>query len=78
MDPLAALSAVQPALRPTGPPSGDLAAIFQEGRVLSGEVLQRGDGSSVLIGIGRHRVAAEAQVRLQVGQRFMVLVQYEG
>ncbi len=78
MEPLAALSVVQSALRPSGPPSGDLAALFQEGRVLAGEVLQRGDGSSVLIGIGRHQVAAEAQVRLQVGQRFMLLVQHEG
>jgi len=56
----------------------DLSAVLREGRVLAGEVLQTFDGGALLIGIGRHRIAAQSQVALEAGQRFLFAVEGEG
>ncbi len=64
-----------PALRPAHALSGDLAAVLREGRVLAGEVLERLDGSTVVLGIGRHRVPANAPTELRVGDRLTLQVE---
>ncbi|MBI5432121.1 MAG: flagellar hook-length control protein FliK [Planctomycetes bacterium] len=69
MDPLSLQSTQAVVLRPTG--TGDeLARVLQRGQVVAGEVLQNTDGS-VLLAIGRHRITAQSQVRLEPGQRFL-------
>lgn len=65
-----------PYLQPAHALQGDVAAVLREGRVLAGEVLQRLDGSSLLIGIGgRYRVPANSRAELQPGDRFLFQVQ---
>lgn len=71
MEPVSAHSPTPGALRPALILSADLGAVLQEGRVLAGEVLQRLDGGSVLIGIGEHRVPAQSSVELAPGERFL-------
>lgn len=43
--------------------------------VLQGEVLQLLDGHSIVLGVGAHRVPAETQVELKLGQKFLFQVQ---
>ncbi|MEM7306698.1 MAG: hypothetical protein AAF682_08510 [Planctomycetota bacterium] len=64
--------AVRPAAAGQG---GELSALLREGRVLAGEVLRSMSGGGVLIGIGRHRVPAHTDVRLDPGQRFLFQVE---
>lgn len=75
MEPIAAQQGISPSLRPTLSLHGDLAAVLQHGRVVAGEVMQKLDGGSLLLGVGRHRVAAQAGVELPVGKRFLARVE---
>jgi|GEM_PF-1336024 len=75
MDSIAASSGLTPLLRPAVTLHGDLPSVLREGRILSGEVLQTLDGGSVLIGVGQHRVPADAHVELQPGRRFLFQVE---
>lgn len=45
---------------------------FAEGRIFAAQVLQLLDGGSVILGIGRERIAATSQAALQVGQRLLL------
>lgn len=78
MEPLAAQQGISPSLRPTLSIHGDLAAVLQHGRVVAGEVMQKLDGGSLLLGVGNHRVAAQAGVELPVGKRFLAQVERAG
>ncbi|HUR28752.1 MAG TPA: flagellar hook-length control protein FliK, partial [Planctomycetota bacterium] len=40
-----------------------------EARLVAAEVLQVGDGGSIVLGVGRERIAATSQAALQVGQK---------
>jgi hypothetical protein len=66
------------AVRPVLALDSSLTAVLREGRVVAGEVIQSMDGHSVLIGVGRHRVPADAQVDLQPGERFLARVERSG
>jgi len=74
MESIAANSGLTPLARPTIALQGDLPAMMKEGRVLSGEVMQSLDGGSLLLSIGEHKVAADAQVELEPGQKFRAQV----
>ena len=74
MDPLAIQLGSLQSVRPVLALDGSLTSILREGRMVAGEVLQRMDGGSVLIGLGRHRVPADSQVEMQPGQRFLARV----
>ena len=79
MDPLAIQAGQEArAVRPVLALDASLTAVLREGRVVAGEVLQSMDGHSVLIGVGRHRVPAEAQVDLSPGDRFLARVERSG
>lgn len=78
MEPLAAQQGISPSLRPTLSIHGDLAAVLQHGRVVAGEVMQKLDGGSLLLGVGNHRVAAQSAVELPVGKRFLAQVEKSG
>jgi len=79
MDPIAAQQRISPSLRPSLALSGDLPAVLQHGRVVAGEVMQKLDGGSLLLGLGGHRVPAQSGVELAVGERFLARVeQLEG
>jgi hypothetical protein len=78
MEPLAAQQGISPSLRPTLSIHGDLAAVFQHGRVVAGEVMQKLDGGSLLLGVGNHRVAAQTGVELPIGRRFLAQVEKTG
>lgn len=75
MEPLAASAGLSPLLRPAIALQGDLSAVLQEGRVLSGEVLQTFGGGSVLIGVGEHRVPAQSPAHLSTGERLTLRVE---
>lgn len=75
MEPLAAQQGISPSLRPTLSIHGDLAAVLQHGRVVAGEVMQKLDGGSLLLGVGNHRVAAQSGVELPIGKRFLAQVE---
>ena len=75
MEPLSIQAAGLAAPRSALALGSDLAAVLREGRVVAGQVLERLDGSTVLIGLGRHRVPAESQVELAPGQRFVARVE---
>lgn len=75
MEPLATQAAGLAGTRPVLALAGDLSAVLQEGRLVAGEVLQRLDGGSILIGLGRHRVPAQSQVELAPGERFVARVE---
>lgn len=75
MDPVSLQASGLNALRPSIALSNDLSAVLREGRVLAGEVLQSFGGGSLLIGIGSHRVPAQAQVELRPGERFLFQVE---
>ncbi len=45
---------------------------FAEGRIFAAQVLQLLDGGSVILGIGRERIAASSQAALQVGQKLLL------
>ena len=78
LDPFLVQSSQPSLLRPATALQGDLAAVLQEGRVLAGEVMQMLDGSTLLIGIGKHRVPAHSQVEMQPGHRFLFRVESAG
>jgi len=62
------------AARPVGL-QPDLAALLQDGRVLAGQVLDTFGGGSILLAVGRHRVPAQSQVEMHVGDRFLFQVE---
>jgi hypothetical protein len=70
MDPVSLQTAQATVLRPTGT-GDDLARVLQRGQLVAGEVLQSTDGGNVLLAIGRQRVPAHSQMRLEAGQRFL-------
>ena len=78
MELLALQSGLSALIRPELALQNDLSAVLREGRVLQGEVLQTMGGGSIVIGIGTHRVPAQAQVNLELGQRFLFQVELEG
>jgi flagellar hook-length control protein FliK len=78
MEPIAAQQGISPSLRPTLSIHGDLAAVLQYGRVVAGEVMQKLDGGSLLLGVGNHRIAAQSGVELPIGKRFLAQVDKSG
>jgi hypothetical protein len=66
-----------PWLRPVGG-APELATILREGRVLAGEVLQTLHEGTILIGVGRHRIAATSDTQLRPGARHLFEVLSEG
>lgn len=78
MDPVSLQACGLNALRPSIALTNDLSAVLREGRVLAGEVLQSFGGGSLLIGIGSHRIPAQAQVELRPGERFLFQVEGSG
>ncbi|MCP3916416.1 MAG: hypothetical protein GY711_12735 [bacterium] len=77
MEPIAASSGQTPVVRPIVAISGDLSVSLNEGRVLSGEVVQTLGGDSVLLAIGSDKVAADTQVELRPGQRYFFRAERE-
>jgi len=67
-------SSLHSLIRPVVGPSG-VSPALQEGRTLSGEVLARLDGGTLLVRIGEQRVPAETGVDLQPGERFTAKVE---
>lgn len=65
-------------LRPAHALAGDVAAVLREGAVLAGEVLETLAGDTLLLAIGRHKVPAQTQVKLEPGQGFLFRVEREG
>ena len=55
--------------------AGDL---LRDGRVLAGQVLERGSDGTLLLALGRARVLAQTRVPLDPGQRFLVRVVGDG
>ena len=51
---------------------------FAEGRIFAAQVLQLLDGGSVVLGIGRERIAATSQAALQVGQKLLLKARGSG
>src|SRR5687768_16810857 len=49
-----------------------------QGRLFAAEVLQLGDGGSVILGVGRERVAATNLAGLQVGQKLWLKLRETG
>jgi hypothetical protein len=78
VEPFAVQSSAPGLIRPAIELQGDLSAVLREGRVLPGEVLQTLDGGTLLIGIGRHRVPAQTQVKMQPGHTFLFQVDRDG
>jgi len=74
MEPVSAHSPTPGALRPALALSQDLGAVLQEGRILSGQVLQLFGGGSILIGIGQHRVPAQSSIEFALGDRVLLEV----
>lgn len=75
MDPLSVQASQNlPQLRLPLALGADLSAVLREGRIVAGQVLQTLDGSTILIGLGSHRVPAEAHVELAPGERFVAKV----
>lgn len=75
MEPLSIQAANLAGTRPALALGGDLAAVLREGRLVAGEVLERLDGSTLLVGLGRHRVPAQSAPELVPGQRFVARVE---
>jgi hypothetical protein len=75
MEPLAIQSGVSQTVRPVLSLDASLTAVLREGQTVAGEVLQSLDGKSVLIGVGRHRVPADSQTELALGDRFLARVE---
>jgi hypothetical protein len=78
MDPISLSSDAAARVRPAPGLAPDLAAVLQQGRVLAGEVLQVFGGGTLVVGVGRHRVPAQSQVELALGQRFLFRVEGAG
>jgi hypothetical protein len=74
MEPLSALSSTSPMPRPAPVVAPDLASVLRDGRVVQGEVLQSFGGGGVLVGIGRHRVPADAGADAKPGDRLWFAV----
>ncbi len=55
----------------------ELSAVLRDGRIVAGEVLQN-QGGSLLIAIGRLRVPAQSNLRLDPGETFLARVRHEG
>jgi len=54
----------------------DLSALLRDGRVLSGEVLESLNNGAILVGIGRQKVPAQTNLRMDPGQHFLFQVQH--
>jgi len=77
MEPIANNSGVS-LIRPIGSPQGDMSAALQEGRILTGQVLERSAGGTLMLGIGGQRVPAEGGPELELGERFLARVERHG
>ncbi len=75
MEPLSIQAANLAGTRPALALGADLSAVLREGRLIAGEVLERLDGSTILVGLGRHRVPAQSAPELVPGQRFVARVE---
>jgi hypothetical protein len=76
MEPIAAQNhpiAIRPA--GTGGHSVELSALLRDGRVMAGEVLESLADGGILVGIGRHKVPAQSNLRMDPGQQFLFQVQ---
>jgi len=65
-------------IRPVGALQGDLSAALREGRVLTGQVLERSAGGTLMLGIGGQRVPANGGPELETGERFLARVVRHG
>lgn len=72
MEPIASSS--QPARPQAGATGQELAQLLRQGRVLAGEVLSNSGDGTLLLALGRHRVPAETNLRLDPGTRFLARV----
>jgi hypothetical protein len=61
--------------RPTGAGTSEVQALLRDGRVLRAEVLQLSAEGTVLLAIGRQRIPAETELRLDPGASFLVRVE---
>jgi len=75
MEPVSAAHAIRPASAAGG---SDAGAVLKDGRILAAEVLQAHDDGRLMLALGRHRVPAETNLRLDEGQQFLVRVDGEG
>jgi hypothetical protein len=69
METLGPSSGISPLLRPSVALQSNLIALMREGRVLAGEVLERLDGGTYVIGVAGRRVPAQSPSELEVGTR---------
>src|SRR6187402_1108853 len=75
MEPIVSTSA-QAVLRPAALAlQSDLAQLLRDGRLLTGEIVAGPTAGQVLIAIGRHRVPAQSDVRLEPGRAFLFRVE---
>ena len=76
VDPLSSPIVEALKLRPVQPVNTNLAVLLRDGLVVAGEVLSTGPGTAFL-SLGGRRVAAETDVELEPGQRFLARVERE-
>ncbi len=77
MDPLSSPVVEALKLRALQPQSSGLANLLRDGQVIAGEVLEVFEGTAFL-SLGGRRVAAETDVELEPGQRFLARVEQRG
>ncbi|HED66551.1 MAG TPA: hypothetical protein ENJ09_13475 [Planctomycetes bacterium] len=75
MEPVASTSAIRPVAAIGG---GDARSILQDGRILAAQVLDAPDEGRLMLALGRHRVPAETNLRLEEGESFLVRVEGSG
>jgi hypothetical protein len=75
VEPLALHSPQAALIRAAAIAQPDLASVLRDGRVVAGEVLTTLSGDTVLIALGRHKVPAEAQVKLEPGNGYLFQVE---
>src|SRR5262245_66532476 len=74
MEPILSSSAAAVIRTTAAAQEGDLSAVLRQGRVLVGEVLQASPGGELLLAIGRYRVPAQSDVRLEAGEHLLLRV----
>lgn len=77
MDPLSSPVVEALKLRPVQSVNTNLSVLLRDGLVVAGEILDV-NGSTAFLSLGGQRVAAETDVELQPGQRFLARVEREG
>ncbi len=74
MEPLVSASAAA-VVRPAPVLPSDLALLLRDGRLVAGELLAGPDDGHLLLALGRHRVPAQSDVRLEPGRTFLFRVE---